>query len=183
MVLCLRRHPRSGNLPFHMNSAPAKRDSTAWRKAAAFAFAAVALVALAFSIYYGRQRYLREHPPPLPNVIAPLPPVDLALIRKGFPIVRKTVLHTSPEQDAKLEALWEKPPRSLEEVIRYEQTTNDILTTQQLALYRPLRKTFQNRVVDEMLGPLKARMTGPDFNQLSNEVKQRVTERIDGKRD
>lgn len=160
-----------------------KASSPAWHKPAAFVVTIVALVTLGLSIYYGRQRYLREHPPPLPNVIAPLPPQDLALIRKGFPIVRKTVLHTSPEQDAKLDALWKNPPRSLEEVIHYEQTTNDILTTQQLALYRPLRKSFQNRVVDEMLGPLKTRMSGPEYDKLSNEVKQRVTERIDGKRD
>jgi hypothetical protein len=160
-----------------------KAKSSAGRKTAATLFAAAALVALGFSAYYGRQRYLREHPPPLPNVIAPLSPEDMALIRKGFPIVRKTVLHTTPEQDAKLDALWAKPPRSLEEVIRYEQMTNTIMTTSQLVLYRPMRKRFEHRVIDKMLEPLGKRTSGPDFKKLSDEVKRRVDERIDGKAD
>jgi hypothetical protein len=151
------------------------------RKVAAVLFAVAALIALGISAYYGRQRYLREHPPPLPNVIAPLSSADMALIRKGFPIVRKTILHTTADQDAKLDALWAKPPRSLEEVIRYEQTTNNILTTGQLALYQPMRKRFEHRVIDKMLEPLSKRSSSVDFQKLSDEVKRRVDERIDGK--
>lgn len=150
------------------------------RKSAAFAFAGIALCALVVSAYYGRQRYLREHPPPLPNVIAPIPPDQLKAIRVGFPIFRKTVLLTSSEQDHKLDQLWKNPPRSLAEVIEYEQRTNDILTTQQLTLYRPVRTAFQNRVIDQMLAPAGQRLSSGDFDKLKNEVKDRVQKRIDG---
>jgi hypothetical protein len=158
----------------------AKSETQGGLRAAAVVFVLVAFAALGVSAWYGRQRYLREHPPPLPQVIAPLPPEQLALIRKGFPIVRKTVLHTTPEQDAQLDELWKKPPRSLDEVIKYEQRTNEILTTQQLVLYRPLRKAMQRRVIDQMLGPAKDRMSNTDYDKLRDEVNNRVNKRIDG---
>jgi hypothetical protein len=157
-----------------------KPSSTGARRTAAIAFALVAFAALGVSAWYGRQRYLREHPPPLAGVIAPIPPDQLALIRKGFPIVRQTILHTTPEQDAQLDDLWQNPPRSLDEVIRYEQRTNEILTTEQLKLYQPLRKAMQRRVIDQMLSPAKDRMTNTDYDKLRDEVNNRVNKRIDG---
>ena len=158
-----------------------KAGTSEQRKTAAFLFAIVAICALAVSAYYGRQRDLRENPPPLPNVIAPLPPEQLQAIRIGLPIVRKTILHTTPEQDAKWDELWKNPPRSLTEVIEYERRTNEILTTAQLGLYRPMRKKFQHRVVDAMLKPAGDRLSDDDFQKLKDEVKKRVDERIDGK--
>jgi len=163
-----------------VNSSRSKAPPTAAKKSAAWTFALVGLAALAVSAYYGRQRYLRENPPPLPNVIAPIPEGRVDQVRVGLKLVGATVLKTTPEQQAKIDEIWKNPPRSVEEVIDYQKRTNQVFNAEQRAKFKPMRKRFQNEVIDEMLAPAGKRMPGDDFKKLTDEVKRRVDERIDG---
>lgn len=165
------------------HSPPGRKPAThrsQGKKIAAWIFAVTGLGVLAFSGYQGRQRYLRENPPPLPEVIAPIPPGHQEALRSGMRLVSKTLLRVSPEQGKQLTELWDKTPRSVDEVIEYQRRTDQILTPEQRARFKPLRQAFQNRIVDEMLEPARNRFPASDFEKFRNEVKNRVEERISG---
>lgn len=150
------------------------------RKFAAWTFALAGLGALAFSGYNGWQRYQRENPPPLPEVIAPIPPGQQEALRTGMKLLSKTVLQATPEQEKRLAEMWDKTPRSLAEIIERQRETDRILTPEQRAKLAPLRRAFQNRIVDEMLEPARDRFAAEDFEKFREEVKKRVEERITG---
>lgn len=160
------------------SSTPRKRSRR--RAAAAWTFALAGLGALAFSAWTGRQRYLRENPPPLPDVIAPIPPDQQQALRTGMRLVGKTLLQASPEQEKQLAEIWDKTPRSLNEVIEMQRRTDRILTPEQRARLTPLRQGFQSRVIDQMLEPARDRFKPEDFERMKDEVKSRVEQRVQG---
>lgn len=155
-----------------------KKKPSTLRNTLAALFALVGLAALAVSAFRGRQQYLREHPPPYQTVIAPIPPDMVEPLRKGMQIFARTVLMATPQQQEQLAEIWKLPPRSLDEVIKYQQATAKVLTPAQRAIYDPVRKKFQDRIVDKMLEPASHRMTGSDFEKMSVEVKARLERRI-----
>lgn len=171
--------PRRIHAPMNAHNAP-ERKSPRGRYIAAAVFACAGLIALGFSIRSGRQRYLREHPPPLPNVIAPIPDDKVEAVRGGMKLLAKTVLHATPEQEEKLNEIWKNPPRSVEEVIQYQKRTDEVLTPEQRATFKPIRNGFRNRVIDQILSPASKRMTPEDFAKFTQEIKARVAHRIDG---
>lgn len=152
------------------------------RKTGAWLFALAGLFALSFSAHRGWQRYRAENPTPLTNVIAPIPPEKVDAVQTGLKIAGKTILRLSAEQQAQVDEIWKNPPRSLEEAIDYLRRTDSVMTPAQRALFHPMRKTFQDRVIDEMLAPAGKRMPPEDFQKMTEEVKKRVDQRIDGNR-
>lgn len=150
------------------------------KKTAAWLFAAVGLLALGWSGYQTWQQYKADNPPPLPNVIAPIPADRVDAVRTGLKLVGPTVLGLSGDQQKEIDAIWKNPPRSMEEVIQYQRRTDEVMTPEQRAKFRPLRKAFQGRVIDQMLAPAGERMPPDDFQKMKEEVGKRVDERIEG---
>jgi hypothetical protein len=95
-------------------------------------------------------------------------------------ILAKTVLHATPQQQQQLAAIWDKPPRSIDELIQYQQRTDQVLTPDQRAKLLPIRKKVQNSIVDKMLEPARGGFGADDFEKFKKEVKARVDHRIDG---
>lgn len=102
------------------------------------------------------------------------------MIRTGMSLLGRTVLKLDAEQQKKLDEIWSKTPRSVDEVIKMQQATDKILTPDQIAKLRPIRKRAQDQIVDKMLEPARERMLEADFEKFSNEVKIRVDRRING---
>lgn len=156
---------------------PSKNGSG--RKWAAVLFALAALVALGYSAWRGRQRYLAEHPPALPNVLAPIPANQQKVVHAGMRFVG-SVLQLTADQQKKLGGLWRKDPRSVSELIDYNKRTDEILTPEQRARLKPMRQVMQNQVIDRMLEPGRKSMPEQDFEKLKKEIKARAAQRIDG---
>src|SRR5438477_6761600 len=96
------------------------------RKIAAALFAAAGIGALAYSAWISRQRYLQQHPPPLPNVVAPIPENMMGPLRLGLKFVQTSVLFTTPDQEKQIDDLWKTPPRSLTEAIEIQKKMDQI---------------------------------------------------------
>lgn len=157
---------------------PAPKTPSAGKRNAAILFAIVAVAALGYSACRGRQRYLAEHPAPLPDVIAPISKEEHEKMRKGMGLLGATLLQTTPEQQKKLDEIWKTPPRTLEEVNQYQKRTDAVLTEQQLAILKPIRKRVQGQIVDKFLDPVAKRLPPEDFEKFRTEVKNRVDSRI-----
>ncbi len=150
------------------------------RATGAWLFALAGLVALGVSGFLGWQRYRRENPPPLPGVIAPIPPEMREGVRTGMQLLGKTLLQLTPEQNRKLAEIWKTSPRSINEAIEYQKETDKLLDARQKAIMKPIRKTFQDRVVDHMMEHARDRFSEADFGKLKDEIKVRVEKRITG---
>jgi hypothetical protein len=163
-------------------SSQTSKAPPASRKFAAAVFALLGLTALGISAYYGYQRYRKEHPQPLPHVIAPIPKNQEEFVRNGMRFVGTQVLDLTPDQGKKLGKIWQHLPRSVDELVDFQKRTDDILTTGQRERLRPIQKTLRHQVVDRMLEPTKGRFATGDFEKMKDEVKRRVDHRVDGQR-
>ncbi len=150
------------------------------RRLLALAFALAAIGLLAVNSYRGRQRYLQEHPPPLPEVIPPIPQDEQERLRVGIQLLGFGVLGFTPDQSKQVDAIWQRPPRSLNEVIDYLRRTNAVLTPEQQARFRQHRVRYTERIVDRLLEPSRKRFTPEDFDKFQKEIKARVERRISG---
>lgn len=148
--------------------------------AATCVFALAGLMAFGFSARKAHQRYQLEHPPPLPDVVAPLLPEQQKMVTQGMPLLGKALLKLDPDKQKKLEEIWKTTPRSVAEAIDYQRRTDALLTPEQKALLDPIRKKFQERTIDRMMAPASKRFTPEDFEKFKKEIKARVESRING---
>ena len=158
---------------------PAKKSSKKARLLA-LAFAVAALGFLAVNGYRGRQRYLQEHPAPLPEVIPPIPPAEQERLRVGIQLLGIGVLGFTAEQSKQVDAIWQRLPRSLNEVIDYLKRTNAVMTPVQQAKFRQYRVRYTEEMVDRILEPARKRFKPDDFEKFEKEIKTRVEHRISG---
>ncbi len=160
--------------------APPKKKIVKRRLVLAAAFAVAALGFLAVNTYRGRQRYLQEHPAPLPDVIPPIPPAEQEQLRVGIQLLGIGVLGFTADQSKAVDAIWQTPPRSMNEVIDYLKRTNAAMTPEQQAVFREYRVKYTEQIVDHILAPARKRFTPEDFEKFQKEIKARVEHRISG---
>jgi len=95
-------------------------------------------------------------------------------------LLGRTLLGVTPDQEQKIEAIWKRLPRSVDELAEYSRKTDAVLTEKQRMLVRPIRRRIRREAIDRMLEPARSRFSPEDFEKFRNAIMTRVDKRIDG---
>jgi hypothetical protein len=101
-------------------------------------------------------------------------------IREGLHQVGKTLLGITPDQEKKLEAIWQRFPATVDELVDHTKRTDEVLTEKQLAIVNPIRRMARHQAIDRMLEPARSRFPPGDFEKFKKAIKERVDGRIGG---
>jgi hypothetical protein len=114
------------------------------------------------------------------NSIPPLPKAEETRLREEARLLGRTLLGVTPDQEQKIEAIWKRLPRSVDELAEYSRKTDAVLTEKQRMLVRPIRRRIRREAIDRMLEPARSRFSPEDFEKFRNAIMTRVDKRIDG---
>jgi hypothetical protein len=78
-----------------------------------------------------------------------------------------------------VQEVWKVQPRTLDELIRKQKQTDQLLTPDQRQKLKPVRRMVEGRVVDLMFEPGRKRFTPQEFDQLKGEIKRRTAQRME----
>lgn len=171
-------------LPETMRGVPAKPPIPKrhrWAKVSlAAAFAVAATVACVWSWKHNREKYEAKKPPvQVLDIIPTVPKESQEAVTKAVTAAFSLALLLSPDQRAKVQEVWKVQPRTLDELIRKQKQTDQLLTPDQRQKLKPVRRMVEGRVVDLMFEPGRKRFTPQEFDQLKGEIKRRTAQRME----
>jgi Spy/CpxP family protein refolding chaperone len=115
--------------------------------------------------------------------VATFPPIPVEaqmMVRQGIHLVGRPALGLTPEQVQQIQALLERFPRNLDELLDVTRRVDAILTPEQREKARPLRRRVRHGITDLVLEPARSRFRPEDFEKFKNEIKRRMDLRMEG---
>jgi len=156
------------------NRAEPKNRTNRW-PTAVMCFALVAVCG------FGAYKYRKSRNAPRSESFLPiLTKAQEEQIREGLHQVGKTFLGITLDQEKKLEAIWQRFPTTVDELVDYTKRTDEVLTDKQRALANPIRKMARHQAIDRMLEASRSRFPPEDFEKFKRVIKERVDGRIGG---
>ncbi len=148
------------------------------KKSFALLCAIVAAVGAAAAWLCWKDRWIA--PPAPPQALPTIPPAEFERVKEQVRLVGRTLLGVTPEQEKQIDAIWRRPPATLNELVEFTRRSDAVLTETQRAIAKPIRRAARNQVIDHILEPARSRFPPEDFERLKNAVKARVDARVDG---
>ena len=146
----------------------------------ATAFAVAATLLCLWSWKHNREKYEVKKPPvQVLDIIPTVPKESQEAVTKAVTAAFSLALFLSPDQRAKVQEVWKVQPRTLDELIRKQKQTDQLLTPEQRQRLKPVRRVVEGRVVDLMFEPGRKRFTPQEFEQLKGEIKRRTAQRME----
>ncbi|MCX8038893.1 MAG: hypothetical protein N3D11_17975 [Candidatus Sumerlaeia bacterium] len=158
-----------------------KRDTKAEekpKKSFAVLCIAAAVVGVAAAWLCWRDRLIA--PPAPPQALPTIAPADFEKVKEQVRLVGRTLLGVTPEQEKQIDAIWRRPPATLNELVEFTRRSDAVLTETQRAIAKPIRRAARNQVIDRILEPARSRFPPEDFERLKTAIKTRVDARVDG---
>jgi len=142
--------------------------------------AILCVAAVALSAFAAYRHWRPDRRASVAGAIPQLPKAEETRLREEARLLGRTLLGVTPDQEKKIEAIWQQPPRSLDEVVEYSRRTDAALTETQRMLVKPIRTRIRHEAIDRMLAPARSRFSREDFQKFRNAIMTRVDKRIDG---
>jgi uncharacterized protein (DUF2267 family) len=119
--------------------------------------------------------------PPVPvlDLIPTVPKAYQSEVTSAVTVAAGMMFALSREQRAQVAEIWKDPPRTLEGLISRQKRMDQVMTPQQRERMKPMRRIVQGKIVDAMFEAGRNRFSPGDFEQMKNEIKRRVAERMD----
>jgi len=120
-------------------------------------------------------------PRPAPPAAPPLPisKADEQKIREEMHALGKTLLGVTPEQEKKIEAIWQRFPTTVDELVAFNKKTDEALTDKQRLVLRPIQRMMRHKAIDRMLESSRPRFPPQDFERFRQAIKDRVDKRVE----
>jgi hypothetical protein len=99
-------------------------------------------------------------------------------MREGLRQVGRTLLGLTPDQEKKMQAIWQRFPTTVDELVDHTKRTDEVLTETQRAIVKPIRTMARHQAIDRMLEPARSRFPPEDFEKFKKVIKERVDQRI-----